>query len=167
MKCFTKAVLIASLSLAFGPVFAADPWPNHPIKFVVGFGPGGANDTVARVVAEAASKQLGQPIIVENKPGAGSVLGADFVAKSAPDGYTFFVSAGGIVTNPMIKSSMPYKEGDLVPVGMLAISPSIIVVSADSKINSMKDLLVLAKDPKALTSLQLVPAALHTLSRKC
>jgi tripartite-type tricarboxylate transporter receptor subunit TctC len=102
------------------------------------------------VVAEAASKQLGQPIIVENKPGAGSVLGADFVAKSAPDGYTFFVSAGGIVTNPMIKSSMPYKEGDLVPVGMLAISPSIIVVSADSKINNMKDLLVLAKDPKGL-----------------
>jgi tripartite-type tricarboxylate transporter receptor subunit TctC len=102
------------------------------------------------VVAEAASKQLGQPIIVENKPGAGSVLGADFVAKSAPDGYTFFVSAGGIITNPMIKPSMPYKEGDLVPVGMLAISPSIIVVSADSKINNMKDLLVLAKDPKGL-----------------
>jgi tripartite-type tricarboxylate transporter receptor subunit TctC len=150
MKCFTKAVLIASLSLAFGPAFAADPWPNHPIKFVVGFGPGGANDTVARVVAEAASKQLGQPIIVENKPGAGSILGADFVSKSAPDGYTFFVSAGGIITNPMIKSSMPYKEGDLVPVGMLAISPSIIVVSADSKINNMKDLLVLAKDPKGL-----------------
>jgi tripartite-type tricarboxylate transporter receptor subunit TctC len=85
-----------------------------------------------------------------NKPGAGSVLGADFVAKSAPDGYTFFVSAGGIITNPMIKSSMPYKESDLVPVGLLTISPSIIVVSEDSKINNMKDLLALAKDPKGL-----------------
>ena len=140
---------ISSLWLA-GSVFAADPWPSHPIKFIVGFGPGGANDLVARVVAEAASKQLGQPIVVENKPGAGSVLGADFVAKSPADGYTFFVSAGGIVTNPMIKTSMPYKDGDLVPVGMLAISPSIIVVSADSKVNNLKDLLVLANESKGL-----------------
>ena len=145
-----KVTIAASACLMLTQSFAADSWPSHAIKFVVGFGPGGANDTVARVVAEAASKQLGQPIIVENKPGAGSTLGADFVAKSVPDGYTFFVSAGGIVTNPMIKASMPYKEGDLVPVAMLAISPSIIVVSADSKINSLKDLLALAKEPKGL-----------------
>jgi tripartite-type tricarboxylate transporter receptor subunit TctC len=150
MKIFSKVALSLFLSLFLGQVFAADAWPNHPIKFIVGFGPGGANDTVARVVAEAASKQLGQAIIVENKPGAGSTLGADFVAKSAPDGYTFFVSAGGIVTNPMIKSSMPYKEGDLVPVGLLTISPSIIVVSEDSKINNMKELLAVAKEPKGL-----------------
>lgn len=150
MKLTSKIAFLVVSWLTFGQAFAADPWPNHPIKFIVGFGPGGANDMVARVAAEAASKQLGQPIIVENKPGAGSVLGADFVAKSPPDGYTFFVSAGGIVTNPMIKSSMPYKEGDLVPVGMLAISPSIIVVSADSKVNNLKDLLVLAKEPKGL-----------------
>jgi tripartite-type tricarboxylate transporter receptor subunit TctC len=150
MSSLLKSAFVLLSCLLLGQAFAADPWPNHPIRFVVGFGPGGANDLVARVVAEAASKQLGQPIVVENKPGAGSVLGADFVAKSAPDGYTFFVSAGGIVTNPMIKTSMPYKEGDLVPVGLLAISPSIIVVSADSKINSLKDLLALAKDPRGL-----------------
>jgi len=150
MKIFSKVALSLFSSLFLGQVFAADAWPNHPIKFIVGFGPGGANDTVARVVAEAASKQLGQAIVVENKPGAGSTLGADFVAKSAPDGYTFFVSAGGIVTNPMIKSSMPYKEGDLVPVGLLTISPSIIVVSEDSKINNMKELLAVAKEPKGL-----------------
>lgn len=150
MKLTSKIAFLVVTWLTFGQAFAADPWPNHPIKFIVGFGPGGANDMVARVAAEAASKQLGQTIIVENKPGAGSVLGADFVAKSPPDGYTFFVSAGGIVTNPMIKNSMPYKEGDLVPVGLLAISPSIIVVSADSKINTLKDLLVLAKEPKGL-----------------
>ena len=59
-----KVMIVLGLCLIFGRVYAADPWPNHPIKFVVGFGPGGANDTVARVVAEAASKQLGQPIIV-------------------------------------------------------------------------------------------------------
>lgn len=150
MNVIVKSAFALISCLLLSHAFAADPWPNHPIKFIVGFGPGGANDLVARVVAEAASKQLGQPIIVENKPGAGSVLGADFVAKSAPDGHTFFVSAGGIVTNPMIKASMPYKEGDLVPVGLLAISPSIIVVSADSKINNLKDLLALAKDPRGL-----------------
>ena len=150
MKTLTKLLFVLIFSLLFGPVFAADPWPNHPIKFIVGFGPGGANDLVARVVAEAASKQLGQAIIVENKPGAGSVLGADFVAKSAPDSYTFFVGAGGTVTNPLIKKSMPYKEDDLVPVGLLAISPSIIVVSAESKVDNLKDLLALAREPKGL-----------------
>ena len=148
---FIKRILFGLVSCVFLNVaFAADSWPNRTIKIVVGFGPGGANDLVARVVAEGVSKQLGQPVIVENKPGAGSVLGADFVAKSAPDGYTFFVGAGGVVTNPMIKSSMPYKEGDLLPVGMLAISPSIVVVSADSKVNSLKDLLALANTSKGL-----------------
>ncbi len=150
IRLIFKAAIILGACLVFNTAFAADPWPNHAIKFIVGFGPGGANDTVARVVAEAVSKQLGQPIIVENKPGAGSVLGADFVAKSAPEGYTFFVSAGGIITNPMIKSPMSYKESDLVPVGLLTISPSISVVSEDLKINNMKDLLALAKDPKGL-----------------
>lgn len=150
MKKCIKIISIVFSCLALGNAFATDVWPNHPIKFIVGFGPGGANDTVARVVAEATSKQLGQPIIVENKPGAGSTLGGDYVAKSAPDGYIFFVSAGSIVTNPLIRSSMPYKEGDLVPVGLLTISPSIIVVSADSKINNIKDLFVVANEPKGL-----------------
>ncbi|NCX41365.1 MAG: tripartite tricarboxylate transporter substrate binding protein, partial [Burkholderiaceae bacterium] len=125
-------------------------WPKRTIKFVVGFGPGGANDIVARIVAEGVSKQLGQPVIVENKPGAGSVLGADFVAKSPSDGYTFFVSAGGIITNPMIKKSMPYKEGDLVPVALLAVSPSIIVVPPDSTIKNLRDLIARAKDAKGI-----------------
>jgi len=150
MKFWSKALLIMLSSFAILPVHADEAWPNHPVKFVVGFGPGGANDLVARVVAEGVSKQLNQTVIVENKPGAGSTLGADIVAKSAPDGYTFFVSAGGIITNPMIKSSMPYKEGDLVPVGLLTISPSIIVVSSDSKMNNIKDLIAQAKEPKGL-----------------
>ena len=150
MKFWSKALLIMLSSFAILPVHADEAWPNHPMKFVVGFGPGGANDLVARVVAEGVSKQLNQTVIVENKPGAGSTLGADIVAKSAPDGYTFFVSAGGIITNPMIKSSMPYKEGDLVPVGLLTISPSIIVVSSDSKMNNIKDLIAQAKEPKGL-----------------
>jgi len=128
----------------------ADTWPSRPIKFVVPFGPGGANDLVARAVAEGASRQLGQPIIIENKPGAGSVLGADYVAKSAPDGYTFLAPAAGVVTNAMIKPRMPYKEDDLVPVAMMAVSPSVIVVPADSPIRDLKGLIAASKSGPGL-----------------
>jgi tripartite-type tricarboxylate transporter receptor subunit TctC len=150
MKNLLRVAFNIVIALCISQSFATDVWPSHSIKFIVGFGPGGANDLVARIAAEAAAIQLGQPIIVENKPGAGSVLGADFVAKSAPDGYTFFVSAGGIITNPMIKTSMPYKDGDLVPVGLLTVSPSIIVVPTNSRVNNLKDLFALANDSKGL-----------------
>ncbi len=123
----------------------ADTWPSRPIKFVVPFGPGGANDLVARAVAEGVSKQLGQPVLIENKPGAGSVLGAEIVAKAAPDGYTFLAPAAGVITNAMIKSSMPYKEEDLIPVALMAVSPSIIVVPVDSPIKDLKGFLVASK----------------------
>ena len=135
------AIVLSTLALSA----AADTWPSKTIRFVVPFGPGGANDLVARAVADVASKQLGQAIIVENKPGAGSVLGADLVAKSAPDGYTFLTPAGGVVTNAMIKTRMPYKEEDLVPVAMMAVSPSIIVVPVDSPIKDLKGLIAASK----------------------
>ena len=135
------ALLLGLLALSA----QADTWPSRPIRFIVPFGPGGANDLVARAVAEAVSKQLGQPILVENKPGAGSVIGADFVAKAAPDGYTFLTPAGGVVTNAMIKSRMPYKEEDLVPVAMMSVSPSIIVVPVDSVIKDLKGLIAASK----------------------
>lgn len=144
--------LIAALGLALaalGPAHAAD-WPTKPIKFVVPFGPGGANDLVARAVAEAASKQLGQPIIIDNKPGAGSVLGSDLVAKSAPDGYTFLAPAGGIITNPMIKPKMPYAEDALVPVVLMAVSPSVIVVPADSPYKDLKALVAGSRQGQGL-----------------
>jgi len=150
MKLRNIISLIILLAYFNSGAIAADPWPNRPIRFVVGFGPGGANDLVARATAQSASKELGQSIIVENKPGAGSVLGADFVAKSANDGYTFFVGASGTLTNSLIKSSMPYKDTDLVPVAFLAYSPSIIVVSSQSKVNNFKEFLVLSKEGKGL-----------------
>lgn len=123
----------------------ADVWPSRAIKFVVPFGPGGANDLVARAVAEGVSKQLGQPVVVENKPGAGSVLGADSVAKSAPDGYTFLTPAAGVITNSLIKAKMPYQPEDLVPVAMLAVSPSVIVVAADSPVQDLRGLVTAGK----------------------
>jgi tripartite-type tricarboxylate transporter receptor subunit TctC len=145
-----RAALAASIVVAAAAAHA-DTWPSKPIHFVVPFGPGGANDLVARYVAEAASRELGQPIIVDNKPGAGSALGAEFVAKSAPDGYTFLAPAAGVITNAMIKKSMPYKEDDLVPVVLMAVSPSVIVVRPDSPIKDLKDLVAQSKKGKGLT----------------
>ena len=145
-------LLLVLFIIGITPCAHADTWPSRPIRFIVGFGPGGANDLVARAVAEGVSKQLGQPIIVENKPGAGSVVGGDFVAKSAPDGYTFYAgAAGGIVTIPMLRSNMPYKQEDLVPVGMMAVSPSIIVVNVDSPIQNFKDLIKKAQEKPGLS----------------
>ena len=144
--------LVILLAMLITNVALADNWPSRPIRFIVGFGPGGANDLVARAVAEGVSKQLGQPIIVENKPGAGSVVGGDYVAKSAPDGYTFYAgAAGGVVTIPMLRNNMPYKPDDLIPVGMMAVSPSIIVVSTDSPIQNLKDLIKKAQGKPGLT----------------
>ncbi len=150
IKGILKNCIFLSLFLLMGFQAFADNWPSRTIKVVVPFGPGGANDLVARAVAEGVSKELGQAVIVENKPGAGSVLGADFVAKSAPDGYTFLAPAAGIVTNSLIKTKMPYKESDLLPIVMISVSPSIIVVASDSPVNDIKGLVEGSKKIKPL-----------------
>jgi len=114
-------------------------WPTRPIRLVVPFSAGGANDLMARAAAEGASKVLGQPVVIDNKPGAGATLGADIVAKSAPDGYTFLVSAAGVVSNSMIKKHMPYKDEDLVPVAMIGLAPSVVLVAADAPYKDLKE----------------------------
>ncbi|MDB5731256.1 MAG: Twin-arginine translocation pathway signal [Variovorax sp.] len=124
---------------------AAQSWPTKPIRLVVPFSAGGANDLMARAAAEGASKALGQPIVIDNKPGAGATLGADIVAKSAPDGYTFLVSAAGVISNSMIKKSLPYKDGDLVPVAMIGLAPSVILVPADAPYKDLKEFVAASK----------------------
>jgi tripartite-type tricarboxylate transporter receptor subunit TctC len=83
--------------------------------------------------------------VVDNKPGAGATLGADIVAKSAPDGYTFLVSAAGVISNSMIKKNMPYKDSDLVPVGMIGLAPSVILVPADAPYDNLKEFIAASK----------------------
>ena len=124
VRCATLAVPFVLAPAAF-----AQTWPDHPIRFIVPFAPGGANDLMGRAAAEGVSKKLGQPVVVENKPGAGAIIGADYVAKSKPDGYTFLVGAAGVVTNSALMKSMPYQDSDLVPVGMVGVAPSVIVVN--------------------------------------
>jgi tripartite-type tricarboxylate transporter receptor subunit TctC len=131
-------------ALAAGVARAAD-WPEHTIRWIVPFGAGGANDLIARAAAEAVSRRLGQPVIIENKPGAGAILGADVVARAKPDGYTWLIGAAGVVTNSMIQAKMPYKDSDLVPVGMIAVAPSVIVVNPSVPANNLKEFVAWAK----------------------
>jgi tripartite-type tricarboxylate transporter receptor subunit TctC len=139
---------IALSLLAFGTVAAAPAraeWPDHAVKWVVPFAPGGANDLIARAAAEGVSTRIGQPVVIENKPGAGAAIGADYVAKSKPDGYTFLVGAAGVITNSLIRRNMPYADADLVPVGMIAVAPSVIVVNPSVPANTLGEFAEWAK----------------------
>jgi tripartite-type tricarboxylate transporter receptor subunit TctC len=150
-----KLVVFAASILAYtvaAPAARAE-WPDHPIRFVVGFGPGGANDLIARFAAEGVSKRLGLPVVVENRPGAGAVIGTAFVAHSSPDGYTFLVGAANTITNSLILKDLPYADSDLVPVGMIAVAPSTIIVHPSVPANNMAEFVAWAKsqDSKGIT----------------
>jgi tripartite-type tricarboxylate transporter receptor subunit TctC len=136
--------LVASTSL-LGLGQARAEWPDRPVRWIVPFGPGGANDLIARAAAEALGRRLGQPVVIENKPGAGAIVGADYVAKAKPDGYTWLVGAAGVVTNSMLHSDMPYADADLVPVGMIAVAPSVIVVNPSIPVSNLKEFVAWAK----------------------
>lgn len=140
-----SAMVAGPLLFGSGQVIAQE-WPVKPIRFVVPFSAGGANDLMARAAAEGAAKELGQPVIIENKPGAGGNVGSAYVAKAAPDGYTFLISAAGVITNSMIKKSNPYKDSDLIPVVMIGLSPSVIVVSASSPYNNLREFVEASKN---------------------
>jgi tripartite-type tricarboxylate transporter receptor subunit TctC len=120
-------------------------WPERPVHWIVPFGPGGANDLIARVAAEAVRKGLGQPIVIENRPGAGAVIGTVAVAKAAPDGYTFLIGGTGVITNSMLLKNLAYADSDLVPVGMIAVAPSTIVVNPSVPASNMKEFVAWAK----------------------
>ncbi len=130
--------------LVGSPPAQAD-WPDRPIRWVVGFGPGGANDLIARFAAEGVSKRLGQTIIIENRPGAGAVIATAFVAHAAPDGYTFLVGAASTITNSLMLKDLPYADSDLVPVGMIAVAPSTIIVHPNVPVNNMAEFVTWAK----------------------
>jgi tripartite-type tricarboxylate transporter receptor subunit TctC len=143
-----KHILASTVVVAFALLAAASAradWPDRPVKWVVPFGPGGANDLIARAAAESVSKQIGQPVVIENKPGAGAIVGADYVAKAKPDGYTWLIGAAGVVTNSMLRTDMPYPDTDLVPVGMIAVAPSVIAVNPSVPVSNLKELVAWSK----------------------
>lgn len=140
-----KRVALAAVALACAVLASAAQaeWPDRPIHWVVPFGPGGANDLIARVAAEAASKKLGQTIVIDNRPGA--TIGTQTVAHATPDGYTFLIGAAGVITNSLLLKDLPYKDSDLVPVGMIAVAPSIIVVNPSVPASNMAEFVAWAK----------------------
>jgi len=120
-----------------------DKYPTRPIRLVVGYSPGGGNDLIARIVAVNLQVKLGQPIVVDNKPGAQSIVAAEIVAKAAPDGYTLLVAPSGPMTiNPAIYAKLPYDPAkDFVPVSLLAEFPLLLVVGAGQPIKSVRELI--------------------------
>lgn len=133
--------------LLHAPHAAAQAYPDKPVKIVVGFAPGGTNDILARLVAEKLHEKLHQAFVVENKPGAASSIGNDYVARSSADGYTLLVSSsGGLTTNPVLMKSLPYDPvKDFEPVALLATFPLVVTVSASLPVNSFAELVQLSK----------------------
>jgi len=128
------------------PARAEAAWPTHPIKLIVPFAPGGSNDIISRVLASKLGARLGQSIVVENKPGAGGTIGTDFVAKSAPDGYTLLFVSTSITTNAASGKTLPYDlQKDLQPIGEVAAGPFAVVVSNDFKATTLREFLDLAR----------------------
>lgn len=145
--------LCAGLGLGVAALAAlAQPYPARPIHLVVGFAPGGAADTVARAMSDGLSRTLGQSVVVDNKPGAGSSIAAEAVAKSAPNGYTVLLaSPSSISVNPAMNPKLGYKSSDLQPVLKVTSSPLVIAVNPAAGIHSVKDLIAVArKSPGAV-----------------
>jgi len=139
------AALVAALALPFAVL--ADWTPTRPIKIVVPFAPGGQPDVVARALAEPLSKSLGQPVIVENRPGAGGNIATDAVAKAPPDGYTLLMGTNGpLAVSPAIYKDLPYDPlKDLAPVTLVGTSPNLIAVNPGAGITTLKGLVDKAK----------------------
>jgi tripartite-type tricarboxylate transporter receptor subunit TctC len=140
------SVIAALLLLIAAYPAAAETWPSHPIKLVVPFAPGGANDIVARLIQPSLEKSLGQPIVIENRTGASGVVGTDAVAKSPPDGYTLGVALATHSVNPAVNPKMPYDtEKDLSPVILIGKNPLLFVVNANVPAKTIAEFVALAK----------------------
>lgn len=136
------------LAIALLPALAgAQSYPSKPLKLVVGFAPGGAADFVSRSFQDGLSKELGQPIIIENRAGAGSSIAAEFVARSAPDGYTFLIaSPSSILVNPLLTPKAGFDpRRDLLPVSKVSSSPLVVAAHASVGVTNLRELIAQAK----------------------
>lgn len=140
---FISAALVGAMSSS---AVLADNYPSKPIKLVVPFAPGGAADITGRLVADSLSKRIGQPVIVENKPGGGATVGAAYVISMPADGYTLlYTTPGPQITNPYLMARLPYDPKSLVPVSRIAWVPSVLVVNPALPVKSVKELIEYAR----------------------
>ncbi len=131
----------------------AEDWPTRPIRVISPFPAGSASDTVSRVVLDSVSQLVGQPMVIETKPGAGGIVGFADVAKADPDGYTLVTSSTSLGTGAVLHRHLPYNPvKDFVPVVMLGVQPNVLVASKESGFKTVADLVAAAKaKPGALT----------------
>jgi len=156
IRTFAAAGLtLLALTSALPSAYAQAPaWPSKPIKYVVPFSPGGVSDAVARLVAQHLGERLGQPVVIENKPGVSGIVGTQLVARSAPDGYTLM---GGTITthavNPFFNKNLGYEPvQDFVPVTLVGMVSNVLVVPASSRFNSVAQVVAeLKTKPDSLT----------------
>ena len=146
MRAWSRALALL-LPLVLAPLAAAAPYPSHSIRWVVPYTPGGITDTVTRLVASKLQDALGQPIVVENKPGANSIVGAEIVAKSAPDGYTILtVIAAHAANTTLYAGKLPFDPvKGFSPISLAAIAPLIITCRPDFPVKDVKELVAYAK----------------------
>ena len=140
-------LVLAAVAFAFAATAQAQAWPSKPIRYIVIFAPGGTTDILARLIAPKLSDALGQPVIVENRPGAGGNTGAEMIAKAAPDGYT--IGSGTVSShaiNATLYSKLPYNpDKDFSPITMLATLPNMLVVHPSLGVNNVSELISLLK----------------------
>ncbi|KAA0594854.1 tripartite-type tricarboxylate transporter receptor subunit TctC [Azospirillum lipoferum] len=146
LRTLTAATLLAVVP-AIAPVLPASAaYPDKVVTIVVPFAPGGGTDTVTRILAEQMSKDLGQPVIVDNRPGAGTIIGTNIVANSAPDGYMLLMASFAHAVNPFLNAKLPFDtEKAFAPVGLVAKSYNIAVVNTSSQFKTLSDLIAYAK----------------------
>lgn len=152
VKPVRRRTVLAMLGMAVAPAAAAQSqtYPNKPIRIVVGFPPGNTLDTISRVIGEHLRVKLGQPVLVENKPGANGVLGVTEVARASPDGYTLLATnSSSMVVNPQLYKKLGYQTSDLAPLSMVVAAPMILTVNPANErvasVNTLADLVALAK----------------------
>ena len=147
IRFLLHASLAASCAAQAQPAGGPQAYPSRPVRLVVGFAPGGAADFVARALQEPLSRALGQPLVVENRPGAGSSIAAEAVAKSAPDGYTILIaSPSSILVNPILSPKAGFDpRRDLAPISKVSSSPLVVAVNPAVGANTLAELIALAK----------------------
>jgi tripartite-type tricarboxylate transporter receptor subunit TctC len=138
--------LLAATTLAAGVAHAAEPYPNRPIRLIVPSGAGGVTDILARLLADKMRGSLGQQVVVDNRPGAGGIVGSDIVAKATPDGYTLLMVFPSHAVNPSLNRRMPYDTvNDFAPVTLVSRVSQVLLVHPNTPVKTAKDLIALAK----------------------
>ncbi len=147
MRCRLAKALLCAAALLLGQPAAAQEYPSKPIKFIAPIAAGGLTDTLTRVLGQRLSERMGQPVVVENRPGAGGIIGMDAAAKSAPDGYTIVMVYQGLASvNPILYKVPPYETlRDFVPIAQVATFPMVLIVNPSTPIGSVKELIEQAR----------------------